>query len=271
MKGNCSAPQCLSLFGIVVCLITQSPLNQPNSSGTFHAQCLDNSCFRIFLTVLLALCLTGCILAGCAVKYSSYRILISHLYLKSPYVQNPAATPSKLKIQPPKITGSLPTPQYCRGLKKYLQQLYNPKGPCNYPNSICFGPKVPLLGTILTGQSIYYLGTWTLRVTPSPIILQDTPPNLPVPVEAVKLDCKVLKTQPCLQGRGTWLEEVESRAMMLISLYNIHLLSPPRTLQVLLTYPRSAPIHHLPAAASSCSDLSTYWTALGLGFSELGA
>ena len=32
-----------------------------------------------------------------------------------------------------------------------------------YPNSIYFGPKVPIQG-LLSGQSIYYLGTWTLRV-----------------------------------------------------------------------------------------------------------
>ena len=33
-----------------------------------------------------------------------------------------------------------------------------------YPNSIYFVPKVPILGTTITAQSIDYLGTWTLRV-----------------------------------------------------------------------------------------------------------
>ena len=31
-----------------------------------------------------------------------------------------------------------------------------------YPNSIYFGPNVPI--RVLQGQSRYYLGTWTLRV-----------------------------------------------------------------------------------------------------------
>ena len=35
-----------------------------------------------------------------------------------------------------------------------------------YPNSIYFGPKVPTQ-KLLWVQSIYYLGTWTLRVMPS--------------------------------------------------------------------------------------------------------